>query len=96
MFQSVILDFYCRAAQFSLSKSLPFPSTGQEFRIYYANSHENWFVFQSPGFQTVAIMILLVFCYSLQYFFQDTLIVWLSAKAIKWIGERKRASAIDG
>ena len=69
----------------------PFPSTGQEFRIYYANSHENWFVFK-----TVAIMILLVFCYSLQYIFQDTLVVWLSAKSVKWIGERKRASAIDG
>jgi len=82
LFQHIAFEFYGQLIYQHVNSSpgqpdYSYPTTGQE---YHDRLVEQWFRTVPEGYQTLAVLVLLVFCYLVQKFFQDTLIMGLVSK----------------
>ena len=79
LFQHVAFEFYGHiiADHASSSPSSPYynyPSSADQYNTEYA---PQWFRNVNEGYQTLGVLVLVVFCYLVQKYFQDTFIAGL-------------------
>lgn len=74
LFQHIFLDFYGHIIAENAINNRKYPQSAAEYGQLYLHQ---WFKDQPPGFQTLAILILVCICFLVQYWFQDRLVTAL-------------------
>jgi hypothetical protein len=85
LFQHIAFEFYGHIIANNASAGLAYPSGAEEYRDLYLR---RWFRYVSPGFKTCAMLVLLVFCYLVQWLYQDVFIAWLYSRVMQALASR--------
>ena len=86
LFQHIAFEFYGHIIANHASAGLAYPSGAEEYRDLYLRQ---WFAANvSPGLKTCAMLVLLVFCYLVQWLYQDVFVAWLYSRAMQAFASR--------
>ena len=67
---------------------MAYPTGPAQYQAYYLPM---WYAANvSPGLKTCGVLVLLLFCYLVQWLFQDVLVAWLYSRALKCLSNRRR------